>query len=264
MTGLRGTFLILVQAVLLPGTFVVTYFMATTSDHVEKTFPYIRVTFFAMPPKLSSQPLPFLECYDKNTPNYDDCLRAFVSVYCRWKIVSNHCMGGRAIPHLNNCGLLLGGLAALGTLLVACFQETNQITLHLIGAFLAFILMCGYMWLHAGLTHSVATLPGHTRWLGHLRLGLAAAATASVIVCSSLATVAESQKPGNHSRTSDPGTGKWQSWMKAYAIHVVSASFEWALAGLVSIYFLTVCSEFRHVTVGMPVVTPVPSAKERN
>ena len=31
-------------------------------------------------------------------------------------------MGGRAIPHLNNCGLLLGGLAALGTLLVACFQ----------------------------------------------------------------------------------------------------------------------------------------------
>ncbi|RUS76974.1 hypothetical protein EGW08_015261 [Elysia chlorotica] len=202
MAVLRGTFLILLQAILLPGTFVVTD---------TGTYPPESGVFGLL-----------LTLYS---------ISAFVSVYCRWQMVSNHSMGSRTIPHLNNCGLLLGSLAALGTLLVACFQETSQITLHLIGAFLAFILVCGYMWLHAGLTHSVATLPGHSRWLGHLRLGLAAAATVSVV---------------------------------GYDMHVVSAAFEWALAGLVSIYFLTFCLEFRHINVGMPVVTAVPAAKERN
>ncbi|GFR96569.1 DNA damage-regulated autophagy modulator protein 2 [Elysia marginata] len=252
-SGLRGTVLVLIQAILLPGTFVVTYFMATEADHVEKTLPYISDTG-TYPPESGVFGL-LLTLY---------AISAFVSVYCRWKLVNNHCTGSKAIPHFNNCGLLLGMLAAFGTLLVACFQETSQITLHMIGAFLAFILVCGYMWLQAGLTHSVTTLPGHSRWLGHIRLALAAMATLSVIVCTSLATVAENRKPANHTRTSEPGTGQWQHWMEAYDLHVVSSSFEWALAGLVSIYFLTFCSEFRHITVGMPSVMPVPAATAKD
>ncbi|GFN98773.1 DNA damage-regulated autophagy modulator protein 1 [Plakobranchus ocellatus] len=141
-------------------------------------------------------------------------MATFLNVYCRWQIVSAHYTGNRVTPHLNNCGFFIGGVAALGALVVACFQETSQDIVHLIGAGLAFVFVCGYMWLQAGLTHTVVTLPGHSRWLGHLRLGLAAVSTVLVIAGTAMTSVAKLQKPENYTRTLEPGTGKWHSWMK--------------------------------------------------
>lgn len=74
---------------------------------------------------------------------------------------------------LNKLTLLSGLLCALGTSVVANFQEKNQKPTHLVGAFLAFVVGTLYFWLQLLLSWRMKSLPQPGEpWIRPLRLSL--------------------------------------------------------------------------------------------
>lgn len=83
---------------------------------------------------------------------------------------------------LNRLILWTGLLCALGTSMVANFQEKNQRPTHLVGAFLAFIGGNLYFWLQLYLSCSTKGLPRPgAPWLQPLRLGLCSLCTSLIV-----------------------------------------------------------------------------------
>merc|ERR1711860_402653 len=95
-------------------------------------------------------------------------------------------------------GFAFGSLASFGVLVVATFQETNVIIVHLLGAVAAFGVGGVYMWCHAYLSYRVHHVPGWLRPMCHVRLCLAVLASCSFVLTMSLGSEASSQLPGNH------------------------------------------------------------------
>ncbi|KAM4703069.1 modulator of macroautophagy TMEM150B [Rhinophrynus dorsalis] len=83
--------------------------------------------------------------------------------------------------HLNSLSLAMGILCALGTSMVANFQQSNQLQTHLVGAFLAFVIGNVYFWMQAALTYMVKPKHGG-RFIGPIRFFLSAACTALFIM----------------------------------------------------------------------------------
>ena len=61
---------------------------------------------------------------------------------------------------INDVALFLGGLSAFGIMLVANFQETSVLFLHLVGATMTFALGNVYCWIHTYLTHVTSDAGG--------------------------------------------------------------------------------------------------------
>uniref|UniRef100_A0A8C5V9M1 Transmembrane protein 150B n=1 Tax=Microcebus murinus TaxID=30608 RepID=A0A8C5V9M1_MICMU len=82
----------------------------------------------------------------------------------------------------NQLILWTGLFSALGTSVVANFQEKNQKPTHLVGAFLAFILGNLYFWLQLLLRWRMKSLPQPGGpWLGLLRLALCCLCTVLIV-----------------------------------------------------------------------------------
>ncbi|XP_053547013.1 modulator of macroautophagy TMEM150B-like [Bombina bombina] len=78
--------------------------------------------------------------------------------------------------HLNSVSLAIGCFCALGTSLVANFQQSIQLETHLAGAFLAFFFGNIYFWMQTVLTYKVEPRHGG-RWIVPTRFILSMACT---------------------------------------------------------------------------------------
>ncbi|KAK7499959.1 hypothetical protein BaRGS_00008807 [Batillaria attramentaria] len=168
-----------------------------------------------------------------------------ISVFVRWQQVRTYYEtdGSRGLHRTNNVALGLGLTGAFGILLVANFQESNVIVVHLIGAFLAFGIGSVYLWLHTYISYKAQSLPGHKSYLRHFRLVTSFVITVSFTLVVVFAVRAGSKPEGKH----------WSASDKGFSDHVASTALEWVGAFLSAAYFASFFEEFRHFHVTLPV-----------
>ncbi|XP_076334981.1 DNA damage-regulated autophagy modulator protein 2-like isoform X4 [Tachypleus tridentatus] len=168
-------FLPLAVFVLLPGTFIITYVISILHRDVEVDFPYISDTGTYVPES----------CIFGQLLNIVACLIG-ATVYVRYKHVEHYCQNHLAIEstrvlRLNLVGLFLGLAAAFGTSLVANFQETAVIIVHMIGATMAFGLGMIYAWLQTVMSFYMYPLM-NTKTMAGIRLFLSIVNTVCFII----------------------------------------------------------------------------------
>ncbi|XP_025108423.1 DNA damage-regulated autophagy modulator protein 2-like [Pomacea canaliculata] len=237
----RGHWLPLIQLLLLPLCCIITYGWSVALGHVQPGFPYISDTG-TYPPESCLFGL-LLSCYSFVTAT---------SVYVRWRQVRTVYLGlgTRVLHRVNNAGLVTGFLASFGVLVVASFQETNALIVHLLGAFLAFGVGAVYFWLQTYLTFRTLQLPGHRKCLRSCRLVMAIVVTVCFVLVLIFAERAMAK-----SGLSGMNAYDWGPSDEGFTDHVVSAAFEWVTAFVSAAFFASFFGEFRHFTITMATVT---------
>ncbi|ESO91562.1 hypothetical protein LOTGIDRAFT_163286 [Lottia gigantea] len=126
----RGHYILIVITAFFPITCFTSYTIAVLLDHVHALFPYISDTGTRAPESCVFGF--FLGIYALLTAR---------AIRLRYQQVYYHYgdSNRRALLILNKVAFITGWAAALGIYMVANFQETNVLAVHLIGAFLAFI-----------------------------------------------------------------------------------------------------------------------------
>ena len=124
-------------------SFVLGYAISISKDQVHYLFPYISDTGTTKP--ASSY---FGLCLNLSS------VFAAISMYFRHSFLEKQDILTTPKLHMiNDVALLLGGLSSFGIMLVANFQETSVLFIHLIGATMTFVLGNVYCWIHTYLTH---------------------------------------------------------------------------------------------------------------
>ncbi len=193
-----------------------------------------------------------VSCSDTGTEPPESCifgqllniaaLFAFATIFVRYKQINEYYQdvpGG--VLKCNKAAVILGSLAALGMSLVANFQETNVIIVHLIGATMCFALGFVYGFLQSWISYKVT--PQHCSiHMCRLRLSLSVIATILFVTTMVFAGVAQMQWDGTDSR-------KWLPEDGGFALHVVSTASEWGMAIAFLIFFFTFIREFQKIEI---------------
>ncbi|XP_063291630.1 modulator of macroautophagy TMEM150B [Pelobates fuscus] len=147
------------------GTWIV-YVMAVNngSVNIADGFPYIS-TCGAYPPQ---------SCIFSQVLNVGAMLAAWICVI-RFQQIRDYGFHS----HLNSASLAMGLLTALGTSIVANFQQSIQLQVHLVGAFLAFFVGNVYFWMQTVLTYHLKSMPLQ-HIVGTMRFCLSIASTALI------------------------------------------------------------------------------------
>jgi len=199
----RVRFLPLVNAVLLPVTYAITYLIARFNGHISG-FPYISDTG-ALAPEA---------CIFGQMHNIVAVLHAF-SIYFMYRTV-------REKNWMERIALLVGLGSALGISIVGNFRQTDIFWMHGTGATIAFGGCTVYMWLR---TASVSRMR-------FLRLMLCVFATLTLPANPLFAIVASLEFRGANPMKWGPDDG-------GYMWHVLSVACEWLTAGAIDVFFLT-------------------------
>ncbi|KAK7102312.1 DNA damage-regulated autophagy modulator protein 1-like [Littorina saxatilis] len=238
---MRGHVLPVLQLVLLPICCTATYVWSVLLGHVEAGFPYISDTG-TYPPESCLFGL-LLDIYATVTA---------ISVYLRWQQIRTfyESDGSCGLRRANTAGLVLGLIAAFGVLLVANFQESNVIYVHLVGALFAFGGGAIYTWIQTVISYKAHLLPGHHACLRHFRAVLSIAITASCVLVVVFASLAKNKR--GDIKTDRQGF-KWLPSDKGFAEHIISTALEWAMAFMSATFFASFYREFKVFTFTMPV-----------
>lgn len=144
------------------------------------------------------------------------------SVLCVWVVCVRfqqvRDLGGGC--RVNTASLVLGCISSIGVSILGNFQQSVVLSVHLMGAFLAFILGVAYFWLQAWLTYK-AEPSSDRRWVGPVRMVLCSTSTVLVLSMAVLHNV----------------TG----------FRSEAAMCEWALVMCFFLLFGAFAAEFRHI-----------------
>ncbi|CAL8106876.1 unnamed protein product [Calicophoron daubneyi] len=214
--------------ILMFGTFATSYSISSVSGNVSVLFPYISETGTLVPES----------CVFGQLLNLCACLGA-LCVYVwylhqMYRIEHNECIR----PHhiFARITLAVGMLSALGISIVANFQATSVLSVHLLGAMLAFSGGNVYCIL---LAYSTRYHLGAPIWLWTLRSLLCFLSVIAHILVPVFARLAgEMRLPPRKYEVNDEG----------YLFHALSVTFEWVLAASQMIFFLTMTYELRNFT----------------
>ncbi|XP_071479937.1 DNA damage-regulated autophagy modulator protein 2-like [Diadema antillarum] len=155
------------------------------------------------------------------------------------------------IKGMNIWGLVFGWISAFGMTLVANFQDSNVLIVHLIGAFLLFVMGTGYCLIHTLISYKLYP-QYNTMRLCRLRLVITMVTAVSMFISIATGVVAEMlwyQTHGDHSRSQV----HWSPEDGGYVPHLISAFSEWVMSISLMVFYLTYTKEFfnlqLHVTV---------------
>lgn len=226
--------------VLLPATFILTYLISILLGHVEVDFPYISDTGTYAPES----------CIFSQMLNMCAVLMA-ATVYVRYKQVEQHyrdylSQESPRVLWLNRIALWLGWLSSFGVSVVANFQETEVLYVHLCGAFLAVGVGTAYTWVNTIMSFRMQPLV-NTLTIARLRLFLSVLATVAFFSTAITAPMSIHRFHGKD-RT------KWRPEDGGYHLHVASTASEWVLVFAVDLYLLTFIRELRQVCIISPKV----------
>ncbi|KAF2366263.1 Frag1/DRAM/Sfk1 [Trinorchestia longiramus] len=219
-----------------PATFLVTYSISVLLGHTEPDFPYISDTGTYSPES----------CIFGQAINMGACL-VVLTVYVRYRQLSELYQTHSAqsnILRANRAAAIVGCLSAFGMSLSANFQETNVISVHLVGAVLAFGGSTLYIWLQAVCSYETHPVL-NSMAMAHLRLSLGVVAAAFFTLGCVCAVIAHSLFDGTNARKWYPSNGGW-------TYHVVSTASEWICASTFAIFMLTLVPEFKTVSMDSP------------
>jgi hypothetical protein len=216
---------------LMPATFILSYSMAVHYGHVVPSFPYISDTG-TTPPE---------SCVFGQLLNIIAAI-VCVCVYIRYRHVGeyiNYVTASR-LRWINRGSLVLGFLAGFGLSIVANFQESQVLTMHMIGAFTAFGVGCIYMLVS---TYMCFKMRPHMNpnWICYLRLICAIWSIAFFITTYTTSRLAGAKFHGE-SRL------KWKPEDGGFTEHIISTSSEWSMALGILVYFLSFSRDFHRLS----------------
>ncbi|XP_077560230.1 DNA damage-regulated autophagy modulator protein 1-like [Haemaphysalis longicornis] len=226
--------------VLLPGTFIITYLISVLLGHVEVEFPYISDTGTYAPES----------CIFSQLLNICAVLMAG-TVYVRYKEVEQYyrdhlSQESPQVLRMNTISLWLGWAASVGVSVVANFQETEVLYVHLAGAMVALAGATAYTWVNTVMSFRMHPLV-NTRAMAFLRLFLSLVATVAFVSTAITAPMSIHRFHGKD-RT------KWRPEDGGYHLHVASTASEWVLVFAVDVYLLTFVKELRSICLISPKV----------
>ncbi|KAJ3628553.1 hypothetical protein MTP99_015852 [Tenebrio molitor] len=220
----RLHFLPIFTALWLLCTFIISYLVAVFNNHVYEFFPYISDTG-AYPPE---------SCIFGEMLNIA-AVFMLITMYVRYKVVEliDH-KNIKKCKTLNNWSTLFGALSCLGISLVANFQETSEINVHFVGAFLAFGVGAIYCLIQAYLTW----LSYSSKALKCLRILLSGLLIPFYIITTACSMLSFNKFDGN-------SQFKWNYKNSGYELHLVATFAEWIMAILMTLYIGSYYVEFR-------------------
>ncbi|XP_006821720.1 DNA damage-regulated autophagy modulator protein 2-like isoform X1 [Saccoglossus kowalevskii] len=215
--------------VMVMATFTISYSISVSLGHVPAEFPYISDTGTYVPES----------CIFGQLLNIAAAL-AFATMYVRYKnvIEYNHNEDSRVLLW-NKIGLVMGSLAALGMSMVANFQESNVLVMHMVGANMCFGIGILYCYVHSWISYKM--MPFHASHHEYMaRIICSVVGSVSFIFTSIFAAVAQSKWEGEKPT-------KWSPEDGGFPEHIVSTVSEWILAVSFLLYFFTYIREFQKI-----------------
>ncbi|XP_071449864.1 DNA damage-regulated autophagy modulator protein 2 [Hetaerina americana] len=232
--------------ILFPTTFLGSYIAAVLLGHVQPNFPYISDTAAYSPES----------CVFGQLINLGTLVLA-ACIYIRYREIeafpsmeADNYQPSTPAPlsvRFNKWSLYLGLLACFGLSLVANFQETNVLVVHLTGAFLCFGVGTLYFWIQAFASYHLHPIVNGL-WVAHLRMVLSVISTIFFLILTVTGVASHLLFHGSNPRKWYPEDGGW-------SLHVVSTASEWVVAIAFCIYILTFVPEFRRVSIEEPRVS---------
>ncbi|XP_072336801.1 DNA damage-regulated autophagy modulator protein 2-like isoform X1 [Scyliorhinus torazame] len=167
-----------------------------------------------------------------------------VTIYVRYKQVETLNQGdGHSINKLNRTSLVLGLISCLGLCIVANFQKTAIIQVHVCGAVLTFGIGVVYLLLQTILSYKMQPLI-HGIGIFRIRCALLIWCAGSIISMFISSVILYSMIP-----TIDMAKKlHWNPTEKGYTSHLVSTTSEWSLAFSFLSFFLTYIRDFQKIT----------------
>ncbi|XP_070553077.1 DNA damage-regulated autophagy modulator protein 2-like isoform X1 [Ptychodera flava] len=217
-------------AIMVAATFTISYCISVGLGHVPAEFPYISDTGTYIPES----------CIFGQLLNITAAL-AFATIYVRYKQVQEYNReASPAILRANKIALVIGGFACLGMSMVANFQETNELQVHVFAANLCFGPGVVYCYMQTWLSYKMA--PFHaTIFACRARILLCFFATLGFVFTSVFAALANTKWHGDDQT-------KWKPEDGGFTEHIFSTAFEWVLAISFLSYFFTFVREFQKIT----------------
>uniref|UniRef100_UPI00398F25FC DNA damage-regulated autophagy modulator protein 2b isoform X2 n=1 Tax=Pristiophorus japonicus TaxID=55135 RepID=UPI00398F25FC len=215
------------------GAFVFSFITAVVLRHVDPLVPYISDTGTTPPERCLFGIMLTISAF-----------LGVATMYVRYKQVEAlNQEDDRTIFRLNRTGLVLGLLSCLGLCIVANFQKTTLIQVHVIGAVLTFGMGIIYLLVHTILSYKMQP---HIHgigifWIRCVLLIWCAGSIVSMFISSvtlytSIPTIEMAMKL------------HWKPTDKGYTLHMVSTASEWSLAFSFLSFFLTYIRDFQKVT----------------
>lgn len=173
------------------------------------------------------------------------------TVYVRYKEVEQYyrdhlSQESPRVLRMNTISLWLGWAASVGVSVVANFQETEVLYVHLAGATVALAGATVYTWVNTVMSFRMHPLV-NTRSMAFLRLFLSLVATVAFVSTAITAPMSIHRFHGKD-RT------KWRPDDGGYHLHVASTASEWVLVFAVDVYLLTFVKELRSICLISPKV----------
>ncbi|GFG32451.1 hypothetical protein Cfor_04301, partial [Coptotermes formosanus] len=213
------------------------YTIAVLNQHVEPGFPYISDTG-TVPPE---------SCIFGQLLNIAAFMLA-VCVYIKYLQVQSFSQiitPENGVSHtFNKVALSFGLTSCVGLDIVANFQESNVIVVHMLGAFLCFAAGTIYFILQAICSYYLHPL-ANSIVMAHMRVVLAMVCTVFFILLSITGVISHLQFHGKDPRKWYPEDGGWE-------MHVASTVSEWIVATSFCVYILSFVQEFRAISIEEP------------
>ncbi|XP_015789360.1 DNA damage-regulated autophagy modulator protein 2 [Tetranychus urticae] len=230
----------LAASILLPATFITTYFLSVTDGNISPEFPYISDTGTTSPES----------CVFAQLLNIVAVLYLFTT-YFRYKQVyhyykDNRIHGQRLLLSINKISFLIGILACLGMSMVANFQETNLIRVHLTGALMCFCSGGIYCWLQTWITFK--SYPHlNEKPICYIRFFLSTTLTITFIITFFLGPEAMRRFNGTNPR-------KWTRDEDGYYLHLIASLCEWVTAICIDCFIGTFVFDMKRLVMISPKV----------
>ncbi|VDK75712.1 unnamed protein product [Litomosoides sigmodontis] len=158
----------------------------------------------------------------------------------------------RLLKRLNVFTYAIGMIGGVGMFVVANFQESAVITVHLTGAFLCFGCGCFYMLLQFCLTVYMYPLY-NSRRIGFIRGAIALCAILCFITVVSFGIAASKEFHKHYPDLPTPRPWSRKANQPGYKLHCVSAIAEWCLAVCNVLFILSFSRDFEKLRVELSV-----------
>lgn len=211
-------------------TFTISYLISVSRGDVDPGFPYISDTGARKPESsIFGQMLNITAAF------------ALASLYVRYRQVESFLVKLpdnklRSVHYANKISWYFGILISLGMSLVANFQETSVLGVHIFGAFLTFGGGTVYEFMQTYITYKMhPEVNGMV--IAHVRLAISILSTVflfTTIIASAMAKV--------------PIKFHWSPEDQGYGAHLASTIAEWLLAATFLSYFYTFIRDFQVIT----------------
>ncbi|KAJ6661049.1 hypothetical protein lerEdw1_016850 [Lerista edwardsae] len=222
--------------------FLLSYITAVLLHHVDPLVPYISDSG-TMPPE---------RCLFGIMLNISSFL-SMATFYVRYKQVSALNPEEPEILRLNKAGFAMGLVSSFGLCIIANFQKTLYIYMHVIGACLTFGIGAIYILVQTILSYKMQ--PGiHGKDIFWIRLTVLLWTASSIVSLTVYSLYGTDSVQKQH----------WNPQIQGYAGHIASTVSEWSLAFSFLAFFLTYIRDFQKISLRTEALLDGPSLYHRH